>query len=697
MDKRALSAIPRPVLTNKNREMLLLVPHMCYLVTASRQNVKGIDTLIINFFRAENKELKPAFRTFCQPEDYISQDLTTDKTKWKTGAINRLTGYLYWYKNGGNIAVASVKERKIILEFLYELKKKNGTKDYKRYMGQDRAITDTELEDRIDEYQDKIKERKLQERHNKEKVWIDSQMEKFPSIPDDYEQFVRDKVFGDEHYIFYNSSKGTAYCTSCELEFELDKEKHLRHKKIPIWNDKDKVKHNHTVACPYCGKFIQCKSEGMGRGGLFAVRWSVLVQKHNEDVLVRYFCHTKDFRKNYRNPEITTSEKFRTVHTAEKHLDFEWGRFKSTYGYRWCIYKNRGYGWTMPAETSVPRSVILYNEDMLKAVSGTCMKYSAVDIYIDKIVHNSPILNEPWTIDWYFNQYRKTPYLEQLLKIGFYKIAQSVMEDHNCPKFTNGRTVLKTLGVNKLQFNMLRELGNPSVRDVMILQYANTISQRDYEILRYIKDDFYDKMYEKYLDMRPYTTIYKIRKYIDKNSINQRDYFDYVGWIREMDYDMHNEFNLYPKNFKRAHDEKSEEYVKFKDKKAKEDIKRFNMVLKQLQKDATNIEAMNLKFGGMFIRLPYKISELKKEGEVLHHCVGTYIDRVTKGETMIFFIRRESEPDKPFYTMEWKGKVVQCRGFHNRDMTQEVKAFVNIFQKKMMEYENKTKRYGKAG
>lgn len=651
MDKRALSAIPRPVLTDKNREMLLMVPHMCYLVTASRQDVKGTDTLIINFFHAENKELKPAFRTFCQPEDYISQDLTTDKTKWKTGAINYLTGYLYWYKNGGNIAVASVKERKIILEFLYELKKKNGTKDYKRYMSQDRSVTDTELEDRIDEYQDNIKERKLQKRHDKEKAWIDLQI----------------------------------------------KEKHLRHKKIPIWNDRDKVKHNRTVTCPYCGKFIQCKSEGMGRNGLFAVQWSILVQKHNEEVLVRYFCHTKDFRKNYRKPEITTSEKFRTVHTAEKALDFEWGRFKSTYNYRWCIYKDRRYGWLPPAETSVPRSAMLYNQDMLEAVSGTCMKYSAVDIYIDKIVNNSQILDKPWTIDWYFNQYRKTPYLEQLLKIGFYRITQSVMEDHNCPEFRNGRTVLETLGVNKLQFNMLRAVGNPSVRDVMILQYANTISQKDYDILRYIKDDFYDKMYEKYLDMRAYTTIYKIKKYIDKNNINQRDYFDYVVWLREMDYDMRNEFNLYPKDFKKSHDEKSKEYIKFQDKKAKEDIKRFNKLLKKLRKDASDVDAMNLKIGGMFIRLPYKLSELKQEGQALHHCVGTYIDRVAKGETMIFFIRKESEPDKPFYTMEWKGKVIQCRGLHNKDMTPEVKAFVNIFQEKMMEYENKPKRHRKAG
>lgn len=702
MDKRALSAIPRPVFTDKNKEMLLLVPHISYLATASRQEVNGIDTLIINFFHAEERELKPAFRTFCQPDDYITQDLTTDKTKWKTGAINYLTGYLYWYRNGGNIAVASVEEREIILGFLYEFKKRHDTKDYDRCMEQGRSVTDTELEDRIDEYQDKIKEWKLQEKHNKEKAEIDLHMEKFGDVPKDYDRFVREKVFGEEHYIFYSTANKSAYCTSCELDFELDKEKHLRHKKIPIWNDVDKVKHNHTVLCPYCGKYFKCKSESMSRRSLFAVQWSVLIQKHEEDVLVRYFCHTKDFRINYRNPEITTMEKFRTVHTAEKAKDFEWARFKSTYDYRWCIFHDRKYsGWCPPAEITVPRSAVLYNENLLKTVSGTCMKYSAVDIYIDKIVNNSNwriLLNKPWTIDWYFNQYRKTPYLEQLLKIGFYKIAQSVMEDHNCPEFQNGKTVLETLGINKLQFNMLREVGNPTVRDVMILRYAKEIRQEDFKLLRYIHDDGYDKMYEKYLDMRQYTTIYKVDKYINKQRIkHDADYFDYIRWLEKMGYDMRNEFNLFPRNFRRAHDEMSKQYMKFKDKQAREDAKRFNRLLRKLRKETAEVEAMNLNIDGLFIRLPNKLEELKEEGESLHHCVGTYMEKVEKGETMIFFIRQKAAPEEPYYTLEWHGRVVQCRGFRNCEMTPEVKAFVEIFEKKMAEYEAAPKKQRKAG
>lgn len=685
MEKKALSSVPRPLLTEQNKEMLLLVPSMSYLVTGQRLSINGVDTLIMNFFHAEKKQLKPAFRTFCQMDDYITQDLTTEKTKWKTAAINYLTGYLYWYKSNGNIVMASVDDRKVIMKFLCEFKQKHNIRDKVRYGTKD-TVVDTEVEDRIDEYQDQIKEWKLARKHQKEMDEIDQQMMKFGGLPDDYDSFVRNRVFDKENYIFYSTNKGRAYCTSCEKEFILTKDKHLRHKTIGVWNNRDKVHHNHTVACPFCNKFLECKSEGMSRQSLFSVQWSVLVQKHNEEVLVRYFCHTKDFRVDYHKPKIETFERYRTVHTASMAKDYEWARFKTTDKYRWCIYKERSYGWSTPAETVAPRSAVVYNTDLLADVAGTCMKYSAIDIYLNKIINNNGLLSGPWSIDHYFNSYRKKPYLEQLLKVGFYRIAENVLESYSAPKFKQGRSILETLEVTKTQFNMLRKVGDPSIRDMDILKYGQNLSQKEFEILRYIEDNTYARWYEKYIDMRKYTTIYKLDKYLRKTGTKQNDYFDYVGWLEKLGYDLRNESNLYPKDFMKAHDVKSKEHQKMLDKKAKAATAQFSRLLSKLRKETSEEDAMNLKLQGLFIRLPYKLDELKKEGETLHHCVGNYIDKVMKGETTIFFIRKIEEPDKPYYTLEWKGEeIMQCRGFKNCDMTPEVKAFTQIFKEKMLE------------
>lgn len=690
MEKKALASIPRPELTEQNKEMLILVPSMSYLVTSQRMSVNGTDTLIMNFFKPENKELKPAFRTFCQSEDYITQDLTTEKTKWKTGAINSLTGYMYWYKNSGNIVMASVEDRKTIMKFLEEFMEKHNLKDKVRSMNK---VVDMEVEDSIDEYQDKIKEWKLQKKHQVEKDEIDRQMAKFGDLPSDYDLFVKDRVFKDANYIFYSTNKGAAYCTHCEKEFELTKDKYLRHKTIAVWNNKEKVKHNSSVHCPYCHKLLKCKSDGTSRQKLFKVQWSVLVQKNEEEVLVRYFCHTKDFRGDYHNPKIKSSEKFRTVHTEIGSRDYDWGRFKNTDEYRWCKYKNRSFGWNTPAEEVMPRSAVLYNTDLKEVVAGTCMKYSAIDIYVDKIIDNDNFLEKPWYIDWYFNSYRKMPYLEQLLKVGFYGLVKLEVESYDRPHFKNGKNILEILGINKTQFNMLREVPIVTDRDLEVLRYGQNLSKREFEILRWIKDSKYSKWYEKYIDMRQYTTIYKIDKYIRSQKVDHNDYFDYIGWLKEMGYEMKNEFNLYPKDFMKAHDDKSKEYQAMLDKIAKAEKRKYNRYLAKLRKEASEADAINLKVQGLFIRLPYNVDELKKEGETLHHCVGGYIEKVINGESTIFFIRKEAEPDKPYYTLEWKfEEVQQCRGFKNCNMTPEVKAFTQIFKEKMLEESKKEQK-----
>lgn len=287
---------------------------------------------------------------------------------------------------------------------------------------------------------------------------------------------------------------------------------------------------------------------------------------------------------------------------------------------------------------------------------------------------------------------------------GWVAVANTIefLEDNrvNAIEFNaSQRTVLGTLGIGKIQYNMLRKLEDPAIRDLEILRYKPDLKWEEFNDLRYIRDNGHIDMYKKYIDLMAYTTLHKIIRYISEQKLTTRDndYFDYTGWLEEMGYDMRNEFNLFPKDFQKMHDSMSKLYIKFKDEQSREEEKKFNLLLKKLRKDTVDVEAMNLNIEGLFIRLPKRLEELKVEGETLHHCVGTYMGKVRRGETMIFFIRKKEEPDKPYYTLEWRGKVIQCRGSHNCNMTSEVKAFVQIFQEKMMEYESKPKRQRKAG
>lgn len=103
--------------------------------------------------------------------------------------------------------------------------------------------------------------------------------------------------------------QGSNICYLATVSRQEIRKDGLYHKKIAIWNDTDRVKHNRTVRCPYCNSFLMCKSEGMGRQNLFAIQWSVLVQKYEDEVPVRYFCHAKDFRIDFCNPQIESRER----------------------------------------------------------------------------------------------------------------------------------------------------------------------------------------------------------------------------------------------------------------------------------------------------------------------------------------------------------------------------------------------------
>lgn len=679
MKKKELKTIPVPkVNTEDIHKIAVSGKGKRGIITSQKKRINTEEILVLNVYQTSGRnkqDISLLFRVFCQKDDYIT--LEAECGKWRTGALLNLVcrdaGWAeYWWNYEQ-------------LEFLSYADAKKTENTFRKWLKHNSECGDRPAFTLLDMYQNTIKAARLAKKHKKETDIIDAEMNKFGSLPDDYQTFVEETVFKDENYIFYATKMKRAYCTSCKHNFVLEN-KHLHHKTIGVWNNQDEVKHNRVVRCPYCNKYLYAKSEGMSRQSLVSVGWSVLVQPNGEEVLTRYFCHIKDFRIDFHNPLITTSEGYRTVHSADKSTDYMWAKYKNT-NMRWCYYRDRGPYWITPAETIQPKTAVLYNTNLQEMVAGTCMKYSVPNIFFEKVANDPRNFNSPWIIDNYFNSYRKYPFIEQLLKVGFYRMVQEFLED-SMAQYTDlnkgCNSILGTLGINKYQYNMLRKVGDPSLRDLEILRYKPDLKWEEFSTLRYVRDNGYVNMYKKYIDLMQYTTLHKLCKYISTQKItHSQDYFDYAGWLEKMDYDMRNEFNLFPKDFINAHDEMSKQYIKFKDKQAIEETKRFNHLLAKLKKETEEAEAMKLDIAGLFIRLPNRLEELKVEGEALHHCVGTYMEKVRKGETMIFFIRKKEEPDKPFYTLEWRDKVIQCRGSHNCDMTPEVKAFTKVFEEKM--------------
>jgi len=146
-----------------------------------------------------------------------------------------------------------------------------------------------------------------------------------------------------------------------------------------------------------------------------------------------------------------------------------------------------------------------------------------------------------------------------------------------------------------------------------------------------------------------------------------RDWQDYIRNCKKMGYDVTNEFIAFPKNFKEAHDRVADLVEEKREQEAAQ--KRAAME----QKIASMYERFQEQYGwsnkNFCIAAPHSAEEITEEAQTLHNCVGTYLERVAKGECIILFLRQNENLDTPFYTIEVKDfNIAQCRGKCNTPM-----------------------------
>lgn len=77
-------------------------------------------------------------------------------------------------------------------------------------------------------------------------------------------------------------------------------------------------------------------------------------------------------------------------------------------------------------------------------------------------------------------------------------------------------------------------------------------------------------------------------------------------------------------------------------------------------------EAYSFHRNGFLVTYPHSVMDFFMEGKKLRHCVASFINPCMEEKTVILFIRKESEPEKPYFTLEIRnGMIRQCHGFAN--------------------------------
>jgi hypothetical protein len=97
---------------------------------------------------------------------------------------------------------------------------------------------------------------------------------------------------------------------------------------------------------------------------------------------------------------------------------------------------------------------------------------------------------------------------------------------------------------------------------------------------------------------------------------------------------------------------------------------------------AKHSEAWEFEYGDFKIVIPTTAQDIVTEGNRMHHCVGSYVDRVINGDTYICFVRRKDTPNECYITCQVR--TSGCIGqyflaYDNYISSEADRAFYNAF------------------
>ena len=201
----------------------------------------------------------------------------------------------------------------------------------------------------------------------------------------------------------------------------------------------------------------------------------------------------------------------------------------------------------------------------------------------------------------------------------------------------------------------------------------------------------------------------RLMKYLDRQRLKRPGYTftidlytDYLRYCQRLNMDTTEKSTFMPKDLIEAHDTLIREWREIQELrqeeerlkaslKEKRDAKSKNHAYKKLRKKI--LQQYSFEADGMTIYVPKKLEELVNEGIAMHTCVGSYVERVATGKTIVVFIRSAEDLEERIGTMEISRdglSIVQARAKYNKDLPPEAAEFVQKFKEAKIERHRRT-------
>lgn len=425
--------------------------------------------------------------------------------------------------------------------------------------------------------------------------------------------------------------------------------------------------------CPHCGNHVEHVIPSRGSNHSEETRQTAIMFENtnlsDNDLLIRVFYY--NCYLNYGNVEKEAYEGKRLF--AGKEPAVYWkshpnNRFeKSEDMDRFCAPCGDG--------TIFPQN----DERIVEIVNNSCLKYSGLlDSWgMGKCKYN-------WSVDmpnlmylkaWYIN-----PAIEIVMKSNLTKITDWLIDNPDYIK--SGKSLHEILNISPGIVKAIVKMDpHPRTMSDMASLYEADNSMTE-EIYNQIVQADFNRTTLKHLVTNYSLTYDKILKYLqaayDHQCILKREtlsvWSDYLRMASAIGVDLNNKAKKFPSSLKKEHD-----------------IVMFAYRAVQIEMDAkvfAQQAEVNAKYefdddDEMMVIVPRTPQAVIEEANAQNNCLRSYVERVKRGETVVAFVRKKSEPDKTFLSAEIRdGELVQLKGWCNSDpRNKEIVAFTKKWAK----------------
>ena len=522
------------------------------------------------------------------------------------------------------------------------------------------------------EFQERVKEEQIRQKEEREQKPWDEDMALVPEELEGFKKWSAHEACPDT-FIFYDYDRKGAkegYCSYCR-------------KMVPI----KKPRNNKETRCSSCRRKAVFKINTY-ISTVATKFWSTeCIQGIKGGYVIREFSNHARYRgRTKENPDILHYEKYRTIVVGGKVKKYEYGDYKGKKT-RWIEDKTSYARWHEKSS--------IYKRNMASLRKGHLKRTTLFDW--EKL---------PCNVSEYLKLEAKYPVIEQLVRIGMFKMAEQVIDSqYNRDRLCNMEKtdIAGILRIDRARLKRLREMdaGLDELNWMQLEKTADTIWPDEM-----IKEFGQERIRPSDTYFLPTPVHYKkVWNYLKKQSrlsgesmhqtlITWRDYYNMA---EQEKWNVDSTQIGWPKDLQEAHTNilmaVKGESIKKQAKKLEEKWPEVNKILPETKK-------FEYKKGKYQIVAAMCVEDMVREGTALNHCMDHadfYYDRIQKHEAYPFFLRKASCPDKPWYTLEVEssGNIRQKRTTgdnQNKDLDDAIpflQQWQKVFKSRMTPEERK--------